>query len=379
MDNFMNEIKQVVILAAGRSRRMENLSRRLPKCLLPYKGEQILKRLVRQIEECGIERIVISVGYRADNMHELFDGDTKVVLAENKMYEEDVNIFSMSLALSQIDGPFVIFEADTVMEDALVAYVLGSDFEGKSVWYTKGKFMEMQYGGIARSDKFGNIKDVKIVPSWQEKYKNYSKLSGLMRVGPNEIELFKALVNKYARTTLKQYYLNAWIENINLLPSIEADITQFQFFTFNKPEEYYQMQNIDVGVLRECPPVQMILLDGLIHIEEYDKERVELLHKKILERGVWTVPVVVEAKYKLILDGQHRYEAALLMNLKKVPAIVVDYENINVWSLRKEYKVSQSLVYRKIKNGNRYPYKTVKHKLGFEVPQVEIAIEELKN
>ncbi len=42
----LNEVRQAVILAAGRSRRMEKLSRREPKCLLPYKGERVLERLV---------------------------------------------------------------------------------------------------------------------------------------------------------------------------------------------------------------------------------------------------------------------------------------------------------------------------------------------
>lgn len=181
-DSELNEVKQVVILAAGRSRRMEHLSKKLPKCLLPYRGERILQRLVRQIEACGIERIVITVGYRAEKMHEIFDEDPCVVLVDNKMYEEDVNILSMSLALAKIDDACAIFEADTIMEDAMVQYVLGSDFNGKSVWFTRGHFNEAQYGGILHSDKFGNVVDVRIVPSWQTKYKNYMKLSGLMRV-----------------------------------------------------------------------------------------------------------------------------------------------------------------------------------------------------
>ncbi len=47
----LNEIKEVIILAAGRSRRMEELSNSEPKCLLPYGGERILERLVRQIKK----------------------------------------------------------------------------------------------------------------------------------------------------------------------------------------------------------------------------------------------------------------------------------------------------------------------------------------
>jgi len=237
----INEINQVVILAAGRSRRMEDLSKQEPKCLLPYKGERVLQRLVRQLKENRISKIVITTGYRADIMSQFFENDEVVTLVENKFYEEDVNIYSMKLALSQIDdGPYVIFEADTILEDSLVKYIVGQDFEGKSVWFTQGAFNPSQYGGILRSDKYGKITDIRMVPAYQDKFKRYSKLTGVMRVGPNEAELFKALINKYADTTIKQYFLNAWIENLRLLPCEEADISMFEFYTFNKPEEYYQ-------------------------------------------------------------------------------------------------------------------------------------------
>ncbi len=153
----MNEIKEVILLAAGRSRRMEHLSNKEPKCLLYYENERILSRLVRQLKENGIKKIVITIGYKANVIREIFKDDASVVLVENKMYEEDVNIYSMKLALTQIDGSCAIFEADTIMEDALVKYVVGSDFEGKSVWFTRGKFKNTQYGAIAHSDKYGNI------------------------------------------------------------------------------------------------------------------------------------------------------------------------------------------------------------------------------
>lgn len=375
----MNEVNQAIILAAGRSRRMEHLSKKLPKCLLQYKEEIILKRLVRQIENSGVEKIVITIGYRADAMHKIFDSDNRVTLVENKMYEEDVNIKSMALALSKVDnGAVAIFEADTVMEDSLVSYVLGSDFEGKSVWFTRGSFNETQYGGILKTDKFGNINDIKIVPAWSDKYKKYSKLSGLMRVSANEIELFRALVNKYARTTLKQYFLNAWIENIKLLPCIEADISNYSFFTFNKPEEYYQIQNSDIDIMEETPKIEMISIAELKHIEEYDKERMEILISKIEAEKMWTRPIIVESKKGIILDGQHRFEAAKKMGLKNIPAIIVDYDDVFVWTLRKEYRVSQALVYRKINSGKVYPYKTVKHKFKFTVPDIKYNLDDLR-
>ena len=365
----LNEIKEVVILAAGRSRRMEELSNSEPKCLLPYGGERILERLVRQIKNCGVEKIVITTGYCADTINNIFADDSTIETIENTLYEEDVNIYSMSLALSKINGACVIFEADTVMEDSLVKYVLGADFEGKSVWFTRGRFNESQYGGILLSDDYGHVKDIRIVSMYQDVYRNYSKLSGLMRIGPSEIDDFRNLVNRYSKLTLKQYYLIPWIENLRMLPCIEADISNFDFYTFNKPEEYYQLQGKVIGLIQEAPTISFAEVNNLKHIENYDDERVSTLEKRILSVGTWEVPLIVDRKDYLVLDGQHRLEVSKKMGLKTVPVIYVDYDDVVVWSLRKEIKISSDLVRDKIVNQREiYPYKTVKHKFDFEIP-----------
>lgn len=365
----LNEIKQVIILAAGRSRRMEELSNNDPKCLLPYQGERVLERLVRQIKQCGINKIIITTGYRADIIEKIFIDDSNITTVENPMYEEDVNIYSMALALSKINGPCAIFEADTIMEDSLVQFVVGADFEGKSVWFTRGRFNESQYGGILKSDKYGVIKDIRIVSAYNTRYKGYSKLSGIMRVGSAEIELFKALVNRYAKTTVKQYYLTAWIENLKLLPCVEGDISCFEFYTFNKPEEYYQIQGKEIGLMREVPEIKYMMVSKLKHIEEFDAERVDFLKKKIEEENFWNVPLVVDEDTGLVLDGQHRMEVAYALGLKKIPVINVNYDDVVVFTLRKEEKVSPNLVRNRVnKKGFLYPYKTVKHKFDFDIP-----------
>lgn len=377
----MNEINQVVILAAGRSRRMESLSNKKPKCLFEYNGELVLTRLVRQIRECGVEKIVITTGYKATEIEKVFKDDKDIVLVENKLYEEDVNIYSMKLALSKIDGPFVIFEADVLMEDSLVKYALGSDFENKSVWFTKGKFNQSQYGGILKSDKYGNVDDIKYVSVYEDKYDKYSKLTGLMRVSSNELPLFKKLINKYADNTIKQYYLVPWMENLSKLPCLEADISKFSFFTFNKPEEYYQVLNKNLDLVKETPKIEMVDVSNLRPIESYDENRVLELIKKIEKEDMWTVPLIIEKKYNMILDGHHRFEVAKRLKLKKVPAIIVDYNYVDVWSLRKEIKISPNNVKKMVIDKKQiYPYKTVKHKYNFIVPTLDnVTLESLKN
>ena len=68
------------------------------------------------------------------------------------------------------------------------------------------------------------------------------------------------------------------------------------------------------------------------------------------------------------------------MNLEKVPALLVNYQDVKLWSLRKEIPVSAEIVRKKVlQDGDIFPYKTVKHKFQFLVQDdLEIKLEELR-
>ena len=89
---------------------------------------------------------------------------------------------------------------------------------------------------------------------------------------------------------------------------------------------------------------------------------------------------MLKKKDYMILDGHHRFATAKKLGLKKIPAILVDYDDVDVWTLRKEYPVSQKLVRKKVVTDKKiYPYKTVKHKYYFEIPTIEnLTLGELK-
>ncbi|MCM1233439.1 MAG: NTP transferase domain-containing protein [Ruminococcus flavefaciens] len=374
----LNEIKEVIILAAGRSRRMEHLSKKNPKCLLTYNNEIILLRLIRQIKECGISKIVVTVGYKHNKIEQLLENEENVTTVYNDLYEEDVNIYSMKLALEHISDSCVIFEADTIMEDALVKYVLGADFNGKSVWFTRGLFKSSQYGGILKADKHRNVTEIKIQPVYEPKYHVWQKLTGLMRIHSKELNIFRMIIDEYAKSTIKQYYLIPWIEHIADLPSIYADISPYTFYTFNKPEEYYQLSAMDIDIVQPTPEITLLQTEQLFGIEAYDENRVVDLIDKINNDNIWKTPIIVEKNNMLVLDGQHRLESAKRMHLTHIPSVLVSYKDVDVWSLRAEEKVNKKLVAQRALEGNIYPYKTVKHKFPFRIPEdLQIPVSEL--
>jgi hypothetical protein len=126
-------------------------------------------------------------------------------------------------------------------------------------------------------------------------------------------------------------------------------------------------------------PIGFSDVDKLCHIEDYNPDRVKWLADKITKEGVWTMPLCVDSSIGAVMDGQHRLEAAKLLKLSKVPAIVFNYDEVDVWTLRPgAVEVSVNDILARAQSGNIYPYKTAKHEFPYKIPRCNIELSTLK-
>jgi hypothetical protein len=125
--------------------------------------------------------------------------------------------------------------------------------------------------------------------------------------------------------------------------------------------------------------LEFIAVATLKHIEGHSTRRVAWLEKRIRAEGVWTRPIVVDRAHHLVMDGQHRMEVARRLGLAVVPALVFDYRDVEVWSLRPgHYTVSAVEITRRALRGDIYPYKTAKHRFPCgKLPELSIPVESL--
>ena len=129
-----------------------------------------------------------------------------------------------------------------------------------------------------------------------------------------------------------------------------------------------------------CSDIRFVNVSDIIPIEAHDPDRVDMLAESIVKEALWKVPVIVEGKDNMLLDGHHRLQVAKKIGLVRIPAIVVDYDRINVWSLRENegIVVDQDTVRNHaVENHLVYPYKTVKHKYPFRIPEISYSLEVL--
>ncbi len=62
----MHTVDNAVIMAAGTSSRFAPLSYERPKALIPVKGEILIERQIRQLQEAGVPDVYIVTGYKAE-------------------------------------------------------------------------------------------------------------------------------------------------------------------------------------------------------------------------------------------------------------------------------------------------------------------------
>ena len=230
---------QAIILAAGRGRRMNQLTNSLPKCLLPINNETLLERLINQLIKNGIDSITVVVGYKKEKIFNAIGSQYKSIkFIVNNKFDEDVNILSLSLALEQDLTPFYLFEADCIFEDKCLDFIFNTSFKNKSVWFSKGMFKKNQYGGIIKANDNGEVVDIKIVEKYKEKYKNYHKMIGLLKVGENEIEKYFTFLIKATKKSINQYYHIPWINNMDVLKSYLFNFGVLKVASINTIEDY---------------------------------------------------------------------------------------------------------------------------------------------
>lgn len=114
-----------VILAAGEGRRLEPLTNRRPKPMLPVVNRPLLEHVVDAVVAAGIDEIVLVVGYERDRIQTHFgDGDDWDVSIAYATQETQLGTaHALQQAESHVDGPFLTLNGDRIIDPSVVTDV----------------------------------------------------------------------------------------------------------------------------------------------------------------------------------------------------------------------------------------------------------------
>ena len=111
---------KAIILAAGRGSRLYPYTQYIPKCLLDLGGTTILEKQINHIRDCGINEVVIVVGFgfeRVENFLRNYDGlGMKIKTLYNPFYQTTNSLISLWIARSEMDEDIVVMNGDDVFE-----------------------------------------------------------------------------------------------------------------------------------------------------------------------------------------------------------------------------------------------------------------------
>ena len=99
--------RRAVILAAGFGMRMVPINMEQPKALLKVRGEVLIERLIRQLQEAGIREIYVVVGFMKEQFEYLMD-QFGVELVVNPRYAACNNLHSLSLVREKLGNCYVL-------------------------------------------------------------------------------------------------------------------------------------------------------------------------------------------------------------------------------------------------------------------------------
>lgn len=160
----MYQVDNAIIMAAGTSSRFAPLSKECPKGLISVRGEVLIERQIRQLQEVGIRDITVVTGYRQEQFQYLAEkfgvslvhnpdyltrnNNSSLYVVRDKLKNTYIcssdNYFSQNVFEPQVDSAYyaaVYADGPTnewCMEEDAEGYVCSVTTGGQNAWYMLG-------------------------------------------------------------------------------------------------------------------------------------------------------------------------------------------------------------------------------------------------
>lgn len=271
---------QAIILAAGMGRRLGELTGDNTKCMLKVNGVRLIDRTLECLKEVGVSRLVLVVGYKAQNVIK-YVGDEykgiKITYIENPIYDKTNNIYSLYLAKDYLlKEDTLLLESDLIYETSVVR-----------------RLIENNYPNLALVDKYESWMDGTVVT----------------------LDAKNRIHNFISKTHFKYSDIDQYYKTVNIY-KFSKEFSQTHYVPFLEAychalgrNEYYE-QVLKVITLLDDSPLRALPLNGekwyeIDDLQDLDiasgmfEESDEMRYKAISSRygGYWRYPHLVDFCY----------------------------------------------------------------------------------
>jgi histidinol-phosphate/aromatic aminotransferase/cobyric acid decarboxylase-like protein/choline kinase len=240
---------QAIILAAGMGKRLGDFTKDKTKCMVEVSGEKLINRLLDQISRYHLDKIILVVGFKGDDLIAHIGNSYKGIKVEyvwNKDFSTTNNIFSLWLARDYlISDDTYLFESDLILDDNIIDAVFSSNLENFALL---SRFKSWMDGTVVTIDQDNKI--LRFVP---KKEFNFDQISEYFKTV--NIYRFSAIFSKniylpfldaYSHVIGKNDYYEQVLKVLLSLEKIELNGLVIDSFDWYEIDNYDDLRNASV-------------------------------------------------------------------------------------------------------------------------------------
>lgn len=151
-------------------KRLKDLTKNNTKCMVPVNGVPLIDRLLQQLAQLDLKRVVLVVGYEAQKLiahiGNRYTDRLKIEYVHNPIYDKTNNIYSLALASDKMqEDDTLLIESDLIVEDTLFRLIMNDSYPNLAL---VAKYQTWMDGTMVRIDDGHNI--INFVPKKAFKY-----------------------------------------------------------------------------------------------------------------------------------------------------------------------------------------------------------------
>jgi len=198
---------KAVILAAGSGKRLRPITEELPKCLVEIDGKSLLGFSLNSLKECGINNVIIVIGFYGNSIKEKFGEEYKGIklkYIENDIHSKTGSMYSLFQAKKFINEDIILLESDLLYDKKAIKIMLNSKY--KDVILVAKLLNRNDDVYICTNDKKEIVNIGKNIPE-EEKKKSIGALVGISKYSKEFLsKLFKNAEQDFANSDLIYHY-----------------------------------------------------------------------------------------------------------------------------------------------------------------------------
>ena len=205
---------QAIILAAGMGKRLGELTKDNTKCMVPVNGTRLIDRVLTQLSQLNLSRVVIVVGYEGSKLMDYignrYNNQLKIEYIHNPIYDKTNNIYSLALAKDKMqEDDTLLLESDLIFDDSMLNLLIKNPYQNLAL---VAKYETWMDGTMVRIDEDNNI--INFVPKAAFRYDDVDKYYKTVNIYKFSKEFSKTKYVPFLDAYSKAVGNNEYYENV---------------------------------------------------------------------------------------------------------------------------------------------------------------------